>query len=41
VWTSLFGLLSFELFGQQARSFDPADELFAHAVDALADDLGL
>jgi AcrR family transcriptional regulator len=41
VWTALFGLLSFELFGQLARTFDPADELFARAVDDLADDLGL
>ena len=41
VRTALFGLLSFELFGQLARTFDPADALFAHAVDELADRLGL
>ena len=41
VWTALFGLLSFELFGQLARTFDPADALFAHAVEELADRLEL
>ena len=35
-WTQLFGMISFELFGQFAGSFDPADALFAHAVSCLA-----
>src|SRR5689334_20818424 len=28
VWTQLFGMLSFELFGQLVGSMDPADEFF-------------
>ena len=40
-WTLLFGLLSFELFGQYANTFDDADELFAYHVDAAAKRLGL
>ncbi len=35
-WSELFGLISFELFGQFVGSFEPADALFAHAVDRLA-----
>jgi AcrR family transcriptional regulator len=37
VWTQLFGLVSFELFGQLRNSLDPADAFFAYAVDQLAD----
>jgi AcrR family transcriptional regulator len=35
-WTQLFGMISFELFGQFVGSFDPPDALFAHAVTRLA-----
>jgi hypothetical protein len=35
-WTQLFGMISFELFGQFAGSADPADELFAYAVEQMA-----
>jgi hypothetical protein len=35
-WTQLFGMLSFELFGQFVGSYEPADALFAFAVDQLA-----
>jgi AcrR family transcriptional regulator len=41
VWTQLFGMISFELFGQLVGSMDPSDEFFAHAVDQMADFLGL
>lgn len=40
-WTALLGLVSAELFGQLANTFDPADAFAAAAVEALADDLGL
>jgi AcrR family transcriptional regulator len=40
-WTQLFGMISFELFGHLANSLDPADEFFAHAVDRMADHIGL
>ena len=40
-WMQLFGIVSFELFGQLAGSFEPADELFGAAVDAMADAIGL
>lgn len=40
-WTLLFGLLSFELFGQFDNTFDDADDLFAYQVDAAAKRLGL
>ncbi|HEY0932947.1 MAG TPA: TetR-like C-terminal domain-containing protein, partial [Trebonia sp.] len=40
-WTALFGLISFELFGQLVGSFEPADALFAGAVERLADLAGL
>ena len=40
-WTQLFGMLSFELFGQFVGSFEPADAFFAHAVDQLATFVGL
>jgi hypothetical protein len=40
-WTQLFGMISFELFGHLVGSLDPADEFFAHAVERMADLLGL
>lgn len=41
VWAQLFGLISFELFGQFARTLDPADEFFAYTVDRMAEFLGI
>lgn len=35
-WAQLFGMISFELFGQFVGSFEPADALFAHAVAEIA-----
>jgi AcrR family transcriptional regulator len=40
-WTQLFGMISFELFGQFANSLDPADEFFGYAIDRMADYIGL
>jgi AcrR family transcriptional regulator len=40
-WAQLFGLISFELFGHFVGSADPADSFFAHAVEEVADFLGL
>ncbi len=40
-WTQLFGMISFELFGQFVGSFEPADALFGHAVSQLAAFVGL
>ncbi|GDY33074.1 TetR/AcrR family transcriptional regulator [Gandjariella thermophila] len=40
-WTQLFGMVSFELFGQLVGDVDPSDEFFAHAVDHMADFVGL
>jgi len=40
-WTQLFGMVSFELFGQLVGSMDPADDFFRYAVDEMADLLGL
>jgi AcrR family transcriptional regulator len=40
-WTQLFGMVSFELFGQFVGSFEPADTLFAYAVASLAAFAGL
>lgn len=40
-WTRLFGMLSFELFGQLVGSVDPGDEFFARAVDEMATFVGL
>jgi AcrR family transcriptional regulator len=34
--TQLFGMVSFELFGQFVNSFEPADALFEHAIDQMA-----
>lgn len=42
VWTSLFGAISFEIFGQYgADTFAAPDELFAHHLAVLADLAGL
>jgi AcrR family transcriptional regulator len=40
-WTQLFGMISFELYGQLVGTMDPADEFFAQAVEQMADFLGL
>jgi AcrR family transcriptional regulator len=40
-WTQLFGMISFELFGQFVGSFQPADDLFDHAVAQMATFVGL
>ncbi len=41
VWTQLFGMISFELFGQLVGSMDPADEFFASATRQMATFVGL
>ncbi|HWG27587.1 TetR/AcrR family transcriptional regulator [Actinospica sp.] len=41
MWTQLFGMVSFELFGQLRNSLDPADAFFDYAVGQLADFLRL
>jgi len=41
VWTQLFGMISFELFGQLVGSMDPADEFFASAARQMAAFVGL
>ena len=41
LWTHLFGLVSFELFGQFANSMDPADAFFEYSIDRIADVVGL
>jgi len=40
-WSQLFGMISFELFGQFVGSADPADGFFGYVVEDLADYLGL
>jgi AcrR family transcriptional regulator len=40
-WTQLFGMISFELFGQLVGSVSPSDEFFARATDQMASFLGL
>jgi AcrR family transcriptional regulator len=40
-WTQLFGMISFELFGQFVGSFEPADAFFDNAVAQLASLVGL
>ncbi|HSZ43142.1 MAG TPA: TetR/AcrR family transcriptional regulator [Trebonia sp.] len=40
-WTQLFGMVSFELFGQFVGSFDPPDAFFEHAVAEMAAFVGL
>jgi AcrR family transcriptional regulator len=40
-WTQLFGMISFELFGQFVGSFDPPDAFFAYTVAQFATFVGL
>jgi AcrR family transcriptional regulator len=40
-WTQIFGMISFELFGQFVGSFEPADAIFANAVEQLAAFVGI
>ncbi len=40
-WTQLFGMVSFELFGQFVGTVDPAGEFFGYAVAQMADYIGL
>jgi AcrR family transcriptional regulator len=40
-WTQVFGIVSFELFGQLVGSVDPTDDFFAYAVERMAAQLGL
>ena len=41
VWAQLFGVISFELFGQFARTLDPTDAFFDYAVERMADFVGV
>lgn len=40
-WTQLFGMISFELFGQFVGSVDPSEDFFEHAIAHMADFVGL
>lgn len=40
-WTQLFGMISFELFGQFVGSFDPTDAFFEHAIAQAVEYVGL
>jgi AcrR family transcriptional regulator len=40
-WSQLFGVISFELFGQFVGSADPGDDFFDFAVETMADQIGL
>jgi AcrR family transcriptional regulator len=40
-WTQLFGMISFELFGQFVGSLEPADPFVAYAAEQMADFIGL
>jgi AcrR family transcriptional regulator len=40
-WTQLFGMISFELFGQFANTFDPTDALFEFTVVQMTRIVGL
>jgi AcrR family transcriptional regulator len=40
-WTQLFGMVTFELFGQLVGTMDPADDFFATSVDLLAELVGI
>ncbi|QNE19984.1 TetR/AcrR family transcriptional regulator [Kribbella qitaiheensis] len=40
-WTQLFGMISFELYGQLVGTMDPADAFFADTVEQMADFVGL
>lgn len=41
VWTELYGMINFELFGQFQNVFEPADDIFAARVAAMAGRLGI
>jgi hypothetical protein len=41
VWTQLFGMISFELFGQLVGTMDPADDFFTDASEQMATFIGL
>lgn len=38
-WVELFGLVSFELFGQFANAIERPDQLYLHAVNVMIADL--
>jgi AcrR family transcriptional regulator len=40
-WTQLFGMISFELFGQFVGVAEPADDFFRYAVEHMANFAGL
>jgi AcrR family transcriptional regulator len=40
-WTQLFGMISWELFGQFVGTFEPADAFFAYSAAELATFIGL
>jgi AcrR family transcriptional regulator len=40
-WTQLFGMISFELFGQFVGALEPADTFFGYTVERMADYVGL
>jgi AcrR family transcriptional regulator len=40
-WTQLFGMISFELFGQFVGSLEPAEPFFGYTVEHMADYIGL
>jgi AcrR family transcriptional regulator len=40
-WTQLFGMISFELFGQFVGALEPADPFFGYTVERMADYVGL
>jgi AcrR family transcriptional regulator len=40
-WTQLFGMISFELFGQFVGSIEPADPFVAYTAEQMADFIGL
>jgi AcrR family transcriptional regulator len=40
-WTQLFGMISFELFGQFVGTLEPAGPFFGYTVEHMADYIGL
>lgn len=40
-WTQLFGMISFELFGQLVGSVDPSEDFFEYAIGRMAELVGL
>jgi AcrR family transcriptional regulator len=40
-WTQLFGMISFELFGQFVGTLEPADAFFGYTAEQMADYIGL